>query len=59
MDREYVVIRRLGEPEPVVRLAPAEAIAEVERLRRMFPERFGDPDLPMERVVTRRSLAAE
>jgi hypothetical protein len=48
--------RSLGEPEPVTRLSPAESVAEVERLRRLFIERFGDPDEPLERVVTRRPL---
>ena len=60
MDREFTVTRRkIGELEPVVRLTPTEAVAEVERLRRLFIDRFGDPDQPMERVVTRRNLAAE
>lgn len=35
---------------------PAERIAEVESLRRLWIEITGDPDLPMELVVHRRRL---
>ncbi|MBK9036907.1 MAG: hypothetical protein IPL61_37590 [Myxococcales bacterium] len=39
---------------------PLEArILEVEALRRMWIERLGDPDRPMERVVVRRRLGDE
>jgi hypothetical protein len=34
-------------------------ILEVEALRRMWIARFGDPDLPMARVVRRRRLGDE
>ncbi len=34
-------------------------ILEVEALRRMWPEQFGDPDQPMARVVARRKLGDE
>jgi hypothetical protein len=33
-----------------------ERILEVESLRRMWIERFGDPDRPMVRAITRRRL---
>lgn len=36
--------------------APAERIAEVESLRRLWIEITGDPDLPMELVAHRRRL---
>jgi len=36
--------------------SPAERIAEVESLRRLWIEITGDPDLPMIRVVHRRRL---
>lgn len=49
-----VSIRRIGEPEPIKRYTPQEAIAEVEELRRMFIARFGDPDAPIAKVVIRR-----
>ncbi len=49
-----VTIRRIGDPEPIKRYTPQEAIAEVEELRRMFISKFGDPDAPMARVVTKR-----
>jgi len=35
---------------------PAERVAEVESLRRLWIEITGDPDLPMARVVHRRRL---
>lgn len=35
---------------------PAERIAEVESLRRLWIEITGDPDVPMVRVVHRRRL---
>ena len=60
---EPVVRRaRLGDDDDARTLAywlaqPIERrILEVEALRRMWIERSGDPDLPMERVVTRRRL---
>jgi hypothetical protein len=36
----------------------AERVAEVESLRRLWPEITGDPDLPIERAVHRRRLGA-
>ncbi len=51
---KVVTIRRMSEPEPIVRYIPQEAIAEVEELRRIFMGRFGDPDTPMAKVVIRR-----
>lgn len=60
---ERVVRRaRLGDDDDARTLAywlaqPIERrILEVEALRRMWIEQLGDPDLPMERVVTRRRL---
>lgn len=60
---ERVVRRaRLGDDDDERTLAywlaqPIEArILEVEALRRMWIDRLGDPDLPMERVITRRRL---
>lgn len=38
------------------RRTPAERVAEVESLRRLWVELTGDPDLPMVRVVHRRRL---
>jgi len=35
---------------------PEERVAEVESLRRLWPEITGDPDQPMVRVVHRRRL---
>jgi len=54
--------RRLGEPDEAERVAHwrarsiEERILEVEALRRMWIERLGDPDRPIARVITRRSL---
>ncbi|MGE0487666.1 MAG: hypothetical protein AB7S38_00475 [Vulcanimicrobiota bacterium] len=52
-----VVHRRTqGDQEPLHRRTPQQAIAQLEELRRMFIARFGDPDQPMARVVTRRTV---
>ena len=58
-----VRIRRLGEVDERAERGAhwaqrtfEERIAEVESLRRMWPELTGDPDLPMERVVHKRRL---
>jgi hypothetical protein len=60
---EAVVRRsRLGDDDDADALAywlaqPVERrILEVEALRRMWIDRLGDPDRPMERVVIRRRL---
>ena len=56
------VVRRAELDEDAERLAywrsrtPAERVAEVESLRRLWIEITGDPDLPMVRVVHRRRL---
>jgi hypothetical protein len=55
-------VRRADLDEDAERLAywrqrtPAERVAEVESLRRLWIEITGDPDLPMVRVVHRRRL---
>lgn len=49
-----VTIRRMGEPEPIKRYTPQEAVAELEELRRMFVTKFGDPDAPIAKVVIKR-----
>ena len=49
-----VTIRRISEPEPIKRYTPQEAVAEVEELRRIFVSRFGDPDIPIAKVVVKR-----
>lgn len=47
-------VSRLSElQEPPQLLSPAEAFAEVEQLRRMFPSWTGDPDQPMVKKVVR------
>lgn len=57
-----VVRRRLGDDEAHERLAHwrkrsiEDRVLEVESLRRMWIERFGDPDRPMVRAITRRRL---
>lgn len=63
---ERVVRRtRLGDDDDESSLAfwlaqPIERrILEVEALRRMWIERLGDPDQPMERVVARRRLGQD
>lgn len=38
--------------------SPAEKLAELESLRRMWPDLTGDPDEPIARVVHRRKLGA-
>jgi hypothetical protein len=60
---EAVVRRgRLGDDDGADTLAywlaqPMERrILEVEALRRMWIDRFGDPDQPMQRVIIRRRL---
>jgi hypothetical protein len=55
-------VRRADLDEDAERLAywrsrtPAERVAEVEALRRLWIEITGDPDAPMERVIHRRRL---
>ena len=44
----------MGEPEPIKRYTPQEAVAELEELRRMFVTKFGDPDAPIAKVVIKR-----
>lgn len=56
--KTVVVKRSVEAPEPHRRRTPAEAISELEELRRMFVDRFGDPDVPMERIVARRTFNA-
>jgi len=62
-DIERVVRRgRLGDDDDSASVKywlaqPVEArILEVEALRRMWIDQFGDPDQPMVRVITRRRL---
>ena len=55
--RIVVSKRSVKSPEPIRRRTPEEAISELEELRRMFTDRFGDPDVPMQRVMFRRKLS--
>ena len=55
--KAVVIKRPIEAPEPVRQRTPAEAISELEELRRMFIDRFGNPDDPMQRVVVRRKLS--
>ena len=55
---ELVVVRRsMEEREASTKRTPEQAIREVEELRRMMIDLHGDPDAPMERIVTRRFVA--
>ena len=54
---KVVTIRKMDDPEPIKRYTPAEAIAELEELRRMFVSKFGDPDAPIAKVVLKRRHA--
>ncbi len=45
---------KLGEQPEYYASTPAEGIRELEEIRRLFKQVTGDPDLPLQRVVTKR-----